>query len=410
MPRPPRLPFPEFKWKWASFAPTETLNDPAVFLGVLRALSRHEGAAPSDVAVQRALLRVERDTRSRVKLARDPVRNLLRNSGQYWKTKGLLEPTTGRIELTQFGRSVAEGVITRAEFAAKVIAEFTLPNSEVFDEATVLKWQRTGIRVRPLQLILAIIAELHARAGAAEAYLTSRELGKVVVPLSAQTQNPHEHAQAVLDYRAGSLDLSRWPDCTPEANDLRIIREFLLFLRWYGFVEEAPAAAGDRFDFQFRVPSENITEIRRLSMLSPQSRTNIVSLDEVRSTDVIAAVERRRSLRWTLNRPNQIAFRRSVLGRASETCLLTGEMMSEVLEAAHIRPVEHQGTDSPVNGLCLRSDVHILFDAGHVRIDPAGQLHLSDATRRSRSYSYLPHEVSVPTGTTASIRWRWEYL
>ena len=106
-------------------------------------------------------LRVERDTRSRVKLARDPVRNLLRNSGQYWKTKGLLEPTTGRIELTQFGRSVAQGVITRAEFAAKVIAEFTLPNSDVFNEATVLKWQRAGIRIRPLQLILAIIAELH---------------------------------------------------------------------------------------------------------------------------------------------------------------------------------------------------------------------------------------------------------
>lgn len=410
MPRPPRLPFPEFKWKWASFAPTETLNDPAVFLGVLRALSRHEGASPSDVAVQRALLRVERDTGSRVKLARDPVRNLLRNSGQYWKTKGLLEPTTGRIELTQFGRSVAQGLITRAEFAAKVIAEFTLPNSDVFDEATILKWQRAGIRIRPLQLILAIIAALHANSGEPAAYLTTHELAKVVVPLSAETQNPAEHALAVLAYRVGRLKLSQWPDCTPEANDLRIIREFLLFLRWYGFVEETPAAAGNRFDAHFGVPGENIPEITRLSTLAPQPSTNTVPLDEVRSTDVIAAVERRRSLRWQFDRPNQIAFRRSVLAHASEICLLTGERMSEVLEAAHIRPVEHHGGDSVANGLCLRSDVHTLFDAGHVRIDPVGQLHLSDATRRSRSYSYLPHEVSLPTGTTASIRWRWEYL
>src|SRR5438445_13058875 len=124
MPRPPRLPFPEFKWKWASFAPTEGLNDPAVFLGVLRALRRHEGDAPNDIAVQRALRKVERETHSRVRLARDPTRNLLRNSGQYWKTKGLLEPTSGRIELTDFGRNVAQGLITRAEFAAKVVADF----------------------------------------------------------------------------------------------------------------------------------------------------------------------------------------------------------------------------------------------------------------------------------------------
>lgn len=31
----PDKPFDNFKWKWASLAPTETINDPIVLLGVL---------------------------------------------------------------------------------------------------------------------------------------------------------------------------------------------------------------------------------------------------------------------------------------------------------------------------------------------------------------------------------------
>lgn len=31
----PKKPFDNFKWKWASLAPTEGINDPVVLLGVL---------------------------------------------------------------------------------------------------------------------------------------------------------------------------------------------------------------------------------------------------------------------------------------------------------------------------------------------------------------------------------------
>jgi len=31
----PKLPFPDFKWKWASLQCTESLNDPVILLGVL---------------------------------------------------------------------------------------------------------------------------------------------------------------------------------------------------------------------------------------------------------------------------------------------------------------------------------------------------------------------------------------
>ena len=38
----PSLPFDGFKWKWASVAPTEGLNDPVVLLGVLFRMRRLE--------------------------------------------------------------------------------------------------------------------------------------------------------------------------------------------------------------------------------------------------------------------------------------------------------------------------------------------------------------------------------
>ena len=31
--KPPTKPFDEYKWRWAEYTPTETLNQPACFLG-----------------------------------------------------------------------------------------------------------------------------------------------------------------------------------------------------------------------------------------------------------------------------------------------------------------------------------------------------------------------------------------
>jgi hypothetical protein len=88
----PVKPFDTYKWRWLSVQPTEGLLKPAVFLGVLRALDKCEGLRPSNQSVYDALLLVEQETQSSVSLARDLDLNLLRNSGQYWKGTGLLNP------------------------------------------------------------------------------------------------------------------------------------------------------------------------------------------------------------------------------------------------------------------------------------------------------------------------------
>lgn len=122
----PQKPFPSYKWRWLSVQPTESLLKPEIFLGVLRALEKCEGIAPSDQKVFDELLVVETETNSPVTLARDLERNLLRNSGQYWKGTGLLAPATGRIELTDLGHQVARGGVTQGEFAAIMVQQTVL--------------------------------------------------------------------------------------------------------------------------------------------------------------------------------------------------------------------------------------------------------------------------------------------
>jgi putative restriction endonuclease len=71
-----------------------------------------------------------------------------------------------------------------------------------------------------------------------------------------------------------------------------------------------------------------------------------------------------------LPRLGQGAFRVLVTDAYSRRCAMTQERTLPVLEAAHIRPYATGGTHELSNGLCLRSDLHKLFDQGYVTVDP----------------------------------------
>lgn len=73
--------------------------------------------------------------------------------------------------------------------------------------------------------------------------------------------------------------------------------------------------------------------------------------------------ERRRSLREAVERPGQSRFRNAVI-RAYPGCAVTGCLVEPVLDAAHIRPYRGPRTNSVRNGICLRADLHRLWDRG----------------------------------------------
>lgn len=137
----PRKPFEGFKWKWACLQCTEGLNDPVVLLGVLFRMRKlelaNEGIKYNSKAFGDELMTLSKDIEGRgvgVDLAgRTGERNLIRNSGQYWRALGLIpsESHGGVIELTDFGRKVADRKISQTEFAAVTVQTLTLPNPDI---------------------------------------------------------------------------------------------------------------------------------------------------------------------------------------------------------------------------------------------------------------------------------------
>ena len=73
-------------------------------------------------------------------------------------------------------------------------------------------------------------------------------------------------------------------------------------------------------------------------------------------------------------RLGQSVFRINVMRAYNFVCALTGNGVTQVLDAAHIRPFSDGGSHSIQNGLLLRKDIHSLFDAGLVAFDDEGRL------------------------------------
>lgn len=402
--KPPVKPFPNYKWRWASFQPTEGLNSPSVYFGVLRVYAAHDGESPSSPSVIADLARVQHETDTQIDLARTDERNLKRNAGQYWTALGLLEAKSG-LHVTEFGQAVASGKITPSTFAATIVNSLTLPNSRI--ENNTDEWNNAGLSIKPLRLILEIIEDLSAVHGPESARMTPFELIHIVIPLAGARSQIREYTDAIMQYRQGRLSLDGWPNCTPKDNDERMAKEFLLFLANYGFCEVRSASHGDMKEYY--LPAAIATTQALINL--PATGDLFTIAEQVQTTDVLADIERQRVQVSVIARSQQSRFRKDILEASGGRCVVTGVRLRDVLEAAHIKPVNAQGNDHVSNGFCMRTDIHTLFDTGHLRIEPTGNIHLSDAARREAVYAALPKQIVIPEYVHGNyVDWRWRYM
>lgn len=103
-----------------------------------------------------------------------------------------------------------------------------------------------------------------------------------------------------------------------------------------------------------------------------RARFSTLGFDLIQSAqeEATAADERQRRLAEVWARPNQAAFRLQTFEVFGRQCLVTGCKIPEALEAAHVIAVADQGGDQSWNGVPLRADLHRLFDAGLMSIEP----------------------------------------
>jgi hypothetical protein len=405
----PVKPFPTYRWRWLSNEPTESLLKPEIFLGVLRTLLVHTGERTSSATLSKDLAVVQVETNSPVNLARSPKRNLFRNSGQYWKGTGLLVPNRGLIELTDLGKMVATGTVTQGEFAALMVQQTVLPNPVTYGTNEIGYWASTGLRIRPLALILQILDALVQISGSASAYLTNEELTRIVIPMAGDNRPVGEMVQAIQEFRDGSLSITTWPDCIPGANDGRLAREFLLFLGHYGLCCMKSVSGEERFYLAEQFDPSLVSTPPTISIFAAGPNTGLI-VSSIRNSGLPALVERRRVTVSVLSRPQQSAFRTAVFKASGNRCAITGETITEILEAAHVIPVSASGSDSVDNGLCLRVDIHRLFDSGNIKISPSGNLRVSHAVSTSLNYGSLPSTIPLPIHLAVpALVWREKY-
>lgn len=407
----PKKPFPNFKWKWACLQCTEGLNDPVILLGVLFRMRKLEkmnaGIKYSFDEFANELVELSHDTADSVGVdlaRRTGERNLIRNSGQYWRAVNLITPgsRSGVIELTDFGRRVADREISQTEFAAITVQTLRLPNPQIQSQEECDEWLKHGLVLYPLKLILEIGLELLKRN---EGYLTTEELVRIVIPLSGCHAELQDYVNFILWHRDGAIDLSGWPDCIPAANDIRIAREYLLFLSNYGYIEKK--SGHDRLSEQYFICDYLADEIRQILSQNVKQESLLTILQNMRIEKYADEVERKRVQTIRVTRPNQANFRKAVL-QACERCVIMNVTMPEILEAAHIKPFKYKGEDTVANGFAMRTDIHTLFDTGHLRIAPDGKIELSSRARMDYGAS-IPPRIVIPDFTNRDfLRWRYE--
>lgn len=116
--------------------------------------------------------------------------------------------------------------------------------------------------------------------------------------------------------------------------------------------------------------------------------------------------------RKTAERKGQKAFKSKLIRAYGERCMFSKCDVREAIQASHIRPYRGIKDDHPENGLLLRSDLHILFDADLLGIDPEKKLvHLHPSIAGTSYKQFLGKPLIIgtrhcPSRKALEIRWK----
>jgi hypothetical protein len=95
-------------------------------------------------------------------------------------------------------------------------------------------------------------------------------------------------------------------------------------------------------------------------------------------------------------RRGQPQFREKLIRLYRSKCAITGTEVPDVLEACHILLHSKSGINHSDNGILLRSDIHVLFDSGMIRINPSTLTVIVDPLLTNSVYGQY-HGRNLPT-------------
>lgn len=107
---------------------------------------------------------------------------------------------------------------------------------------------------------------------------------------------------------------------------------------------------------------------------------------------------RRHALAERAVREGQDKFRTAVLDAYGRACAITGANAPGALEAAHITPYRGRRSNVVANGICLRADLHRLWDSGQLALHEETGLLLVGPALMTTTYASLDrnHPRNMP--------------
>ncbi|MCS6245718.1 MAG: HNH endonuclease [Opitutus sp.] len=114
-------------------------------------------------------------------------------------------------------------------------------------------------------------------------------------------------------------------------------------------------------------------------------------------------------------RPDQALFRKTLGLAYGQACSVTGCMVDQVLEAAHIDDYIAPDSNHPSNGILLRRDIHALFDAHLIAIEPDTHvIHVAPMAQQKGGYTeWQGRKITLPKEEThqpdpGALKRRWQ--
>ena len=121
---------------------------------------------------------------------------------------------------------------------------------------------------------------------------------------------------------------------------------------------------------------------------------------------------REKIIRSIASRRGQRSFRNALIRRYGPLCMISGCVLIDIVEAAHIWPYHGPKDNHPDNGLLLRADIHTLFDLDLLGIEPDSmtvRLHPDVQDAGYDCFNDLPLRVpGTARPSRRALRERWD--
>ena len=123
--------------------------------------------------------------------------------------------------------------------------------------------------------------------------------------------------------------------------------------------------------------------------LADNDRSILAEIDDQDERKLVKAEQVRRE--------QQDAFRKMLFSAYEGSCAITETDVPQVLQAAHINPYRGRKSQVVNNGILLRSDMHLLYDAHLIAVEPEKlAICLSDRLRNTTYASYVSSHLRLP--------------